>query len=73
MNDYETKKAMVAMWVKRGSAIDAMRNLELANYDPEANRKKIDALLDIGFKNRIPRMTSGLAEMRRLFEKAWLG
>ena len=71
VSDLETKKAMVAMWAKRGAAIDARRATELAEYEYADNYEVIDGLLNLAFQHRRPRSSSGLVEMRRLFEKAW--
>ena len=68
----QTKKdteAMVRAWVKTGKALDEYKRRSLENQDYQED--KIGALPDLALKYRTPRMTSGLVEMRRWFEKAW--
>jgi hypothetical protein len=71
MEDPKSTEQMVTMWCKRGAAMDTIRARQLAEYDHRANLEQIDALLELAVKHRTPRKTSGLVEMRRLFEKAW--
>jgi len=67
----KTTEAMVEMWVKRGEALDAIKARALHDYNCQANQAQVEALLELAFQYRTPRYTSGLVEMRRLFEKAW--
>ncbi len=64
-------EAMVAAWIKRGAAMDAVKERALETYDYRANRAHVNALLELAYQYRTPRMSSGLVEKRRLFEKAW--
>ena len=63
--------AMVRHWQRVGPLLEERRRAELRAFDFAANHEIIDSLLDLGTLARSARMTSGLVEQQRLFQK-WL-
>ena len=64
-------------WIAAGPALDRIRIDELRRMTPEthrrateAHRRAIEALLDLGYRFRQPRRTSGLVEQQALLHKA---
>ena len=70
--DPKTNQAMVAAWIQRKAAMDALKTKALAAYDYQANLPQVNALLELAYQKHTTRMSSGLVEMRRLYERAWL-
>ncbi len=62
-------KRWVDGWAETGPALDRLRREELRRMTPEAHRRAIASLLDLGCRFRTPRPTSGLVEMQDLLAK----
>ena len=63
------RKAWVDTWVRSGPKLEAIRCHELRTFDYEKHFEAVDALLQIGCRFAQPRLTSGLVEQQRLFQK----
>ncbi len=66
--DHELGKRWVETWQKAGPALDAVRRKELREFDYEDRREAVLGLLELGFRFRRPRSSSGLVEMQRLLQ-----
>ena len=66
----EEAREFVERWKKAGPALEKIRREELRNLIHEDCQKQVDALFEVGLRNRQPRTTSGLVEMQRIFMKA---
>ena len=64
-----TNKEWVEHWRRFGPILEEIRCEELRNFNYEEQLPIIDALLQLGLDNAVPRPTSGLVEMQRLFAK----
>jgi hypothetical protein len=61
---------MVAHWQRIGPELDRIRRWELRNFNYMEHWAAIDALLQIACERAVPRTTSGLVELQRVFAKA---
>jgi hypothetical protein len=61
---------MVAHWQRIGPELERIRRWELRNFDYKAHWKAIDAMLQLACERAVPRTTSGLVELQRVFARA---
>jgi hypothetical protein len=62
-------KEWVEHWRRLGPKLEAIRRWELRHFNYEEQLPVIDALLQLGVENAVPRPTSGLVELQRLLAK----
>ncbi len=62
-------KAWVERWKQAGPRLDAVWQKELREFKHEEHYEAIDALLELACRFARPRLTSGLVEQQRLFQK----
>lgn len=67
--DQELGRRWVETWQRAGPALDAVRMKELREFDYEEKRHIVLGLVELGFRFRRPRSSSGLVEMQRLLRK----
>lgn len=60
----------VETWKQAGPKLEALRRRELREFRYEDHAAQIDELLQIACQFAQPRLTSGLVEQQRLFQKA---
>ena len=63
-------KAFVEKWQQAGPELQRVRDEELRAYDHQEKMWIVDSMLRIACARAVPRTTSGLVEMQRLFAKA---
>jgi hypothetical protein len=61
---------MVAHWQLIGPELDRIRRWELRNFNHREHWAAIDALLQLACEHAVPRTTSGLVELQRVFARA---
>ncbi len=60
-----TDKEWAENWKRVGPLLEEIQRQELRNYDYAKNIAAIESLLDLGYRFRQPRLTSGLVELQR--------
>jgi len=68
-NEKRRLKQWVEAWKRAGPMLEQFRYEELRAFRHEDNVDLIDALLEIGYRHRQNRPTSGLVEQQRWFMK----
>jgi hypothetical protein len=69
MNNPPTDKDWVEHWRRLGPLLEKIHREELRHFNFEEQAPIIDALLQLGLENAVPRPTSGLVELERLLAK----
>ena len=64
------ERKLVAIWTRAGKELEQIRREELRAFDFRAQRKMVDALLEVACAHRQERTTSGLVEQQRWFKEA---
>lgn len=67
--DDELTRRWVETWRRAGPALEAIQLRELRELSDEQRALQIDDLLRIACQFATPRLTSGLVEQQRLFQK----
>ena len=67
MDEQTAIRRWVETWRRAGPALEAVRRRELREFDYEANRPHLDAMLTWACEHAEPRTTSGLVEQQRWF------
>jgi hypothetical protein len=65
-----TDRDMIAHWRRIGPELDRIWRQELREFNYKENFAFIDGLLELACEHGLPRTTSGLVELQRLFAKA---
>ncbi len=68
--DQQRTREWVENWAKVGPKLEAIRRRELRAMTYEQRIKAIESVLQLGVLLGKPRITSGLVEQQRLFQKA---
>jgi hypothetical protein len=69
VNSRDEMKRWVDGWAETGRALEGIRREELRRMTPDAHRRAIASLLDLGCRFRTSRPTSGLVEMQDLLAR----
>jgi AcrR family transcriptional regulator len=68
-DETERLRRVVALWRKAGPELERIRLRELRRLTPEAQKRAANDLLELGYRLRRPRVSSGLVEQQALFGK----
>jgi AcrR family transcriptional regulator len=68
-DEREQLRRTVALWRSAGPELERIRLRELSRLTPEAQKRAINDLLDLGYRLRRTRVSSGLVEQQALFGK----